>query len=183
MKHGRRLPGRPVRDAGEGDALGDPVGIVCTALSDMISRLDPGGDGVVRRDIEFETGALRAQAGVRLRLAGLDLARPRGGTPRDARPVGTEKATQPDAEARPIKADVVDDGLFWRLTAEVPGVARRDLLLAIEDGVLRISAVAPGRRYTGSFALPSDTSRDALRVNLRNGILEIEAPSAGAARG
>jgi HSP20 family molecular chaperone IbpA len=78
---------------------------------------------------------------------------------------------------------VLDDGTVWRLTADIPGVARDDLVLAVEDGILALSATARGRRYEDRIALAAGTSQDMLRVSLQNGILEIETPSAkGSAR-
>jgi HSP20 family molecular chaperone IbpA len=77
--------------------------------------------------------------------------------------------------------EVVDDGRVWRLTADLPGVARDDLELSLEDGLLVISAKARARCYADRIAVPPGTTLAALRISLQNGILEIEVPSAGAA--
>jgi HSP20 family molecular chaperone IbpA len=138
--------------------------------------------GEIRRDHEFTTerGPFRAQAGIRIRLAGIDPpkanleAEKPAGAP--ARPRENRPARAP--EARPILAEIVDDGRIWRLTADLPGATREDLDLSIGDGHLVIAARTRTRRFADRVALPASTELSDLRVSLQNGILEVEAPSA-----
>jgi HSP20 family molecular chaperone IbpA len=180
MSTARRKTGTSGSGGGDG-LLGELLGTLGAAISEMITRLDEGGAGEVRRDVEFKTdkGAIRAEAGVRVRLAGGEW---RGAEARASRhhgrPAGEEARASTDMPVRPINAEVLDDGTVWRLTADIPGVARDDLVLVVEDGMLALSATARGRRYMDRIALPAGTSHDMLRVSLQNGILEIETPSA-----
>ncbi len=173
--------------AGTSDiGLDDLLGAFGAALFEMIGRLDSGSAGEMRRDFQVETdrGPVRAQAGLRVRLGGLDAPRnARSGeeSPRSAAPRTSSSRRSPPSP-RPISAEVVDDGIHWTLTADLPGAALDDLDLVVEDGVLGITATTPARRYADRFDLPSGTTRENLRVSLQNGILEIEAPSEGAAR-
>jgi HSP20 family molecular chaperone IbpA len=165
--------------------LGDLFGDLGAALTEMIERLDAGTDGEVRRVHEFDTarGPIRAQAGIRIRMGGIEAGR--GG--RDpSRPTAAEppRAAAPPgrAPARPIHADIVDDGEIWSLTADLAGVAQEDLALSIAEGELVIAAEARNRRYADRVPVPPGTEVAHLRISLQNGILEIEAPSAAGAR-
>lgn len=57
--------------------LGDLFGDLGAALTEMIERLDAGADGEVRRVHEFDTarGPIRAQAGIRIRMGGIEAGR------------------------------------------------------------------------------------------------------------
>lgn len=165
--------------------LGDLLGDLGAALTEMIERLDAGADGEVRRVHEFDTarGPIRTQAGIRIRMGGLEAGRA-GRDP--ARPTGAQHARDaaPPARppARPIHADIVDDGAVWRLTADLAGVGREDLALSMAEGELVIEAEARNRRYADRIPVPPGTTLTQLRVSLQNGILEIEAPSPAGAR-
>lgn len=178
---GRR--GKSGRDASQGIdlRLGDLFGELGSALSGLIERLDEGGSGEIRRDhrIETDRGPIRAQAGIRIRMGGLE-ARASEGDP--ARPRETPPSSAPvTAPApRPVEADVVTDGGLWRLTADLPGATMETLDVQVNDGQLLVSATARGRRYADRFDLPPGITRGDLRVSLENGILEIEAEAGGA---
>lgn len=177
-----RKTGRAALD--EIDArLTDLFGELGSALVDMIHRLDAGSDGELWREQMFETekGPVRAQAGIRLRVGGLD-----AGQRRDKRvneSTAGREAVHPappgKAAVRPVAAEIVDDSIVWRLTADLPGAARENLELSVEDATLVIAAEARGRRYAERVSLPPGTSLSSLVVRLQNGILEIEAPSRG----
>jgi HSP20 family molecular chaperone IbpA len=179
MKQARKDSGNP----GDEDAdagLGEFLGALRSALSDVIGQLGQGEAGEVHRDIQLQTdrGPLRAQAGIRVRLGGASMMRHANAGGRDAvRPAPAPQTAAPEVPARPIAADVVNDGKVWLLTADLPGVAREDLSIAVEEGMLIISASGRGRRYVDRIAVPAGTGADDLRISLQNGILEIEAPA------
>jgi HSP20 family molecular chaperone IbpA len=154
--------------------LGDLFGELGHALTDMIDRLDQGGSGEIRRDhrIETERGPIRAQAGIRIRMGGLDTARDGRDPARPRKPAAPTAAAAPTV--RPIEADIVSDGGLWRLVADLPGVSRETLEIAVEDGEIVLSARTPTRRYADRFDLPEGATLAALKVSLENGILEIE---------
>jgi HSP20 family molecular chaperone IbpA len=177
--------GRTGRDASEfiDLRLGDLFGELGAALTEMIGRLDEGGSGEIRREHRIETarGPIRTQAGIRIRMGGLDAA---GGGHDPARPRAprvTPAPAPPAARpaARPIEADIVSDGGLWRLMADLPGASRDTLDIAVEDGQLAVSARTPTRQYADRFDLPPGVTLDGLRISLENGILEIETDLGG----
>src|SRR3546814_14152759 len=84
---------------------------------------------------------------------------------------------------------MVDDEKAYRLTAELPGLAEKDIDISVADGVLRISGekkeeterteqgfLFSERRY-GAFEravpLPSDVTPEAITAQLRDGVLTV----------
>lgn len=179
MSGPRKKPGAPSAGDGPGLSLDSLFSGLGAALSEMIDRLEDGAAGEIRRDRAFQTdrGPIHAQAGIRIRFAGASRAVREMAPP--GAPHSTPSTDAPAPVARTIAADVFDDGRVWRMTADLPGIAQGDLDLAIEDGHLLISARTARRSFTGRVAIPAATTLSDLRTTLQNGILEIEAPSAG----
>lgn len=182
MTSERKKSGRAAVE-GVDAGLGGLLGTLGAALAEVLEQLDQGGAAEVRRDFEVETdrGPLRAEAGIRLRMGGFDTGWRDLVDGRDPAPLRAGAAA-PEGATRPIAAEIVDDGTVWRLTADLPGVARKDLSLTVDQGMLVILAAGRGRRYSDRIALPHGTGPEDLRVSLRNGVLEIEAPAAGTGR-
>src|SRR3546814_14309958 len=84
---------------------------------------------------------------------------------------------------------MVDDEKAYRLTAELPGLAEKDIDISVADGVLRISGekkeeterkekgfLFSERRY-GAFErdvpLPSDVNPDAIKAQFKDGVLTV----------
>lgn len=90
----------------------------------------------------------------------------------------------------PVPAlDMVDDEKAYHLTAELPGLAEKDIDISVADGVLRISGekkeeterkekgfLFSERRY-GAFErdvpLPSDVNPDAIKAQFKDGVLTV----------
>ncbi|MEM9757477.1 MAG: Hsp20/alpha crystallin family protein, partial [Pseudomonadota bacterium] len=137
---------------------------------EALAKLDTLGEGEIRQDHTFESakGPIRASAGIRIRPAGG--AAPAPGSRRPETPINTPKSTP---QSRPIAATILDDGALWQLIADLPGVDRAGIALALADGHLVITAEGRGRRFEGRFEMPSGADLDALTVGAQNGILEI----------
>ena len=162
--------------------LGDLLGELGQALTDMVGRLDSGTQEI-RRDYTIETGKgpLRAETGIRVRVAGT-AAPPSRPQPVNRPPQSRTNPTTVPAETapRPLAAEILCDDGQWQLVADLPGVAREALVLARDGGDLVITATGRGRRYQGRFALPAGLELEAITVSLRNGILELTATLPGA---
>ncbi|MCI4592475.1 Hsp20/alpha crystallin family protein [Sphingobium sp. BYY-5] len=90
----------------------------------------------------------------------------------------------------PVPAlELTDGGKAYRLTAELPGLADKDVQIEVADGVLTISGekreesehkddgfLLSERRY-GSFkrqiALPADVDADAIKAKFKHGVLSL----------
>jgi HSP20 family protein len=88
--------------------------------------------------------------------------------------------------------EMVDEDKAYRLTAELPGLAEKDVELSVADGVITISGekkeeknekdngyMLSERRY-GSFrrqlALPSDVNPDGIKAGFKDGVLTVTLP-------
>jgi HSP20 family protein len=70
----------------------------------------------------------------------------------------------------------------WRLRADLPGFAKKDLEITLEDGILTITAEHgdDAHGFTGnmnrSLRLPKDLATDRISASLENGVLEVTLP-------
>ena len=99
----------------------------------------------------------------------------------------------------PVNVEETAEGL--RLTAELPGIARDDVSIDLENNVLSISGTKNEERTEGdeerryhvwerrygafqrSFTLPRTVQADGIRATFENGVLEINLPKAAEAKG
>ncbi|MEW5723497.1 MAG: Hsp20/alpha crystallin family protein [Thermodesulfobacteriota bacterium] len=96
------------------------------------------------------------------------------------------------------KVDVVEGETEYKITAEVPGYAREDLKVEVDNGVLRLSAEKKEekeekkenyhlreRRY-GSFArsfnLPENVDGGKIEAKVKDGVLTVIVPKAEPSR-
>jgi hypothetical protein len=166
---------------GAGSGSADLLGVLGAAVSDLLGRIDAGHSSDLSQTLhgESDRGPFRAEIGLRIHVGGL-APQPGGRTSGAGGPetgLGEEKAGD---GVRPFVPEITDDGRTWRLTADLPGISRDGLVLSVEGRTLSLSATGRDRRYAGVATLPPRTGMEDLRVRLRSGILEIEAPSSGA---
>lgn len=99
---------------------------------------------------------------------------------------------------RPAADTIVDDDGYL-LRIDLPGVAKDDIDISMEDGVLSVSAERTeqtredkdGRvyrrevrygRFERAFRLPSDADKDSVTANCNDGVLEIRIARCEAAK-
>lgn len=162
--------------ASEIDAgLGGLFGALSDAIGEMAARLEAGSSGAVERDMTFDTekGPVRAQAGVRLRMGGLDT----GSSTQTPRPVNPDRAKPAPAKpaARALAYDLFEDEDIWILTADMPGVSRKDVKFEASGTVLNIRTTG-ARVYEGAADLEDRFDVDAIEATLRNGVLTLRIP-------
>lgn len=92
-----------------------------------------------------------------------------------------------------ISVDVEDAGKKYRATADLPGFAREDIEVELEDDVLRIEAESDQERDRGddqryihrertrrsvsrSIRLPETVQEDAAEATYKNGVLTVTLP-------
>jgi HSP20 family protein len=69
---------------------------------------------------------------------------------------------------------LAEDEKAWTVTLDVPGIAREDLTVNIEDTVVRIETRAEAKRqYKAAYELPQDIDAEASNAKLENGVLTL----------
>ena len=93
------------------------------------------------------------------------------------------------------RVDIAEAEGHYEITAELPGVDRKDIHVHVKDGVLTLEAessredkeekegrvIRQERRYgkfMRSFNLGADVSESDIRANFKDGVLTLEAPKA-----
>lgn len=72
-------------------------------------------------------------------------------------------------------AYVAQDEKSWTLTLDVPGLAREDLEVGIEDSVVRIESKAEAKRqFKAAYELPGEIDAAASDAKLENGVLTLK---------
>lgn len=152
------------------------------AIGDIASKLEDGKTGAISRDHVFETakGPMRAHAGIHLRMGGLDSEQSSTSKPQPVNHASrTKSAATPDANVTPkpmpLSHDLFEDNGAWVLTADMPGVSRKDLTLS-RNGADLVLETAGLRQYHAQIALSEDFVLDEISVTLRNGILALKIP-------
>jgi HSP20 family molecular chaperone IbpA len=157
--------------------LGNLFGTLGQALNEAVNRLDQTGSGQSDESLESTKGPIRAQAGIRVRIGGLDAAasaKPQPVNPDRARPTpGRPRPAEP--VARELSYDLFEDGTVWILTAEMPGATVEDLTLEIEDNALLLQTKGD-RPYQARIPLPVTCAAAQIKTALHNGILTLQFP-------
>lgn len=72
------------------------------------------------------------------------------------------------------RVKVEQDEKSWTLSLDLPGVAREDLSIEVEDTVVRIATRAEAKRaFKAAYELPQDIDAEATRATLENGVLTL----------
>lgn len=171
---------RPFEDAANDiDAgLNGLLGALGEAIGEMVSKLDDGKAGSVNRNMTFDTdkGPIKAQAGVRLRMGGMDI----GTASKDPQPVNPNRHQDaPQSRSKDLSFDLFEDADDWILTADVPGVEENDINLA-QDGDTLLITTKGARIYEGEAKLDTSFHVKTISTSLRNGILTLTIPKGSA---
>ncbi len=86
--------------------------------------------------------------------------------------LGLNAATPLGAVAEPL-TDVVVDGDVVRATAEIPGVAKEDIVLDGTPSSLTISVDTEKRKFSKTLAMPCDVDIGSAKATYNNGVLEV----------
>ncbi len=94
--------------------------------------------------------------------------------------------------------DVRETPEAYVVTAELPGLARDDIQITLENNILRLTGERKFERdekqenyhriersygaFTRSFALPSQVDAERVQANFKDGLLTVSVPKAEAAR-
>lgn len=152
------------------------------AIGEIASKLEDGKSGTIARDHVFETdkGPMRAHAGIRLRMGGMDVDTSSAAAPKPVnRPPRTERAetTKPPAAAAPVALsyDLFEQDEAWILTADMPGVDLEELTLS-QVGSDLVLMTSGKRKYTAEIQVSDAFDVGQITTTLRNGILALTIP-------
>lgn len=151
-------------------ALGDAIG-------DMVTRLEEGNAGSVMRDHVFETdkGPIRAHAGVRLRMGGLDVGTPAAAPPKPVNPNrATSESSAPQA-TRSLEYDLFEDADAWIFTADLPGVGGNEVDLEEDGSVLHLKTTGT-RLFEAQIDLEQAYDFEGIKRRVHNGVLTLNIP-------
>jgi HSP20 family protein len=81
-------------------------------------------------------------------------------------------------ETREPLVDVLDEGGYIRVIAEMPGVEEGDVRVKVEGDILEISASRGARQYHKEVLLPTAASPQNVATSYRNGILDVRLAKA-----
>lgn len=162
--------GEGIEDINQG--LNGLFGVLGDAIGEMVTRLEDGNAGAVTRDQVFETpkGPIRAQAGVRLRMGGLDT----GDIKEPPKPY-TAGRVNPEPEPTPINPlsyEILEDEDCWLLTTDIPGVTREEVAIR-QDATVLIIETKGTRRYAARVDLETPFAQSDITKTLKNGILTL----------
>jgi HSP20 family protein len=90
----------------------------------------------------------------------------------------TRPFTPAAAEGREPLTDVIESKDAVSVTAELPGVEKKDINLHVAERKITIK-VAEGRKYHKEIALPAAVVPDSAKATYKNGILDITIRRAG----
>jgi HSP20 family protein len=100
--------------------------------------------------------------------------------------------------ARPLAVDVTEKNGAYKVTAELPGVKKEDIQVAIDGAQVTLTAEVKQEKETGkdervlhtervygkvsrSFTLPQELDEAKAEARFRDGVLELELPKKAAA--
>lgn len=91
--------------------------------------------------------------------------------------------------ARSFRVDVYDDGAnAYQVVAELPGVAKEDVDIQLENAVLTITATRKSKdgeqeqstKYSRTLTISDDVQTDKVSAKLEDGLLQVTLPKAEA---
>jgi HSP20 family protein len=95
------------------------------------------------------------------------------------------------------RLDVLDDGASFVVTADVPGIAEKDLTITLHDGTLTIAGTRKAAalegyevhrrergqaRFSRSFTLPAKVDGEKTTATLKDGVLTVKLAKAESAK-
>ena len=145
------------------------------AIAEVSTRIEEGETEEVRRNFDFQTkkGPIKAEAGIRMRMAGLEASAPSvSPTPSSAKTPKNAANTSDNSTYQDLVYNVFENDNGWHLTADMPGVSKEQLMLNASGGELELRTNGQ-RLYAASVSLPEGASLENIACTLQNGILEL----------
>lgn len=140
------------------------------SLFDLVSKMAEEGQEEYSR-----TGEVKAPGGVK-GVYGFSIKVGLGGKP-VIEPFGNLQATEAGVEVAEVReplVDVLDEGDYIRVIAELPGMEEKDIRVEIKGDILELTAPGKERKYHKELLLPCPVEPQPQESTYRNGILELK---------
>lgn len=142
-------------------------------LVDLVAEMSEKGEQIRERTQEFSgKGPLKDMNGV----YGFSIKMGTGGKP-EVNSFGNVKKSQNGPvvdEVREPMVDIFEEDDEIQIVAEMPGVAKNNINLELNDDVMVIRAENNKRKYHKELLLPARVKEDTLNYSYKNGILEVK---------
>jgi HSP20 family protein len=155
--------------------VGGNLGGILKGLGDLVEKLgelEKRGGISETGEIHSEGGKVRGIYGFSVKV-GLGDQGPRiepfGNIRRDADSGRTEVQ-----EVREPMVDVFEEEDHVLVLAELPGIGKDDVKIAVKDDVLTIAAERGEKKYRKEVLLPYCISKEKIQITCNNGVLEIK---------
>ncbi len=141
-------------------------------LVDVVGKLAETGENTRSQQGEFRVKGLGDQA---RGVYGFSIRTGLGGEGPTVEPFGNVRSGDEGLEVGDVReplVDVFDEGDEIVITAELPGVAPKDIAVTIKKGILQIKTTGK-RSYVKEVELPEQTNEDNFEQTYNNGFLEL----------
>lgn len=141
------------------------------SLFDLVSKMAEEG-----KDEYSRTGEIEALGGKAKGVYGFSIKMGLGGKP-VIEQFGNVRASEDGAivaEVREPLVDVLDEGDYLVVIAEIPGVEGDDIRIEVKGDILELMAEANDKKYSKEVLLSSPVDADTMESSYKNGILEIK---------
>ena len=141
------------------------------SLFDLVSKMAKEGNDEYSR-----TGEIEALGGKVKGVYGFSIKMGLGGKPVTEQ-FGNVRTTEDGAivaEVREPLVDVLDEGDYLVVIAEIPGVEGDDIHIEVKEDILELAAEANDTKYSKEVLLSSPVAADTMESSYKNGILEIK---------
>ncbi len=91
---------------------------------------------------------------------------------------GIEVPTSDSSERREPLTDIIEGNKDITVIAELPGIAREDIKLDVNEESLSIKVDTADRKYYKDLSLPCKVKPDATKARYKNGVLEVKVKRA-----
>lgn len=172
-------PRKKLKDAAQEIDIGlnGLLGALGDAIGEMVTKLEDGHSGALSRDHVFETekGPIRAHAGVRLRMGGLDAGSGSHPAPKPVNPNRSSPNQPVSPKPKTLEYDVFEEKNGWIFAADLPGVSAEELQLTHEGSLLELKTTG-ARLFTASVDLECEFDFEQIETRLQNGVLTLTIP-------
>jgi HSP20 family protein len=161
------------------DAFGG-LGGLTNGIANLLGKLgelaEKGEE--LRKSGEFQTGAgnkdAKASYGFSMRFGAGDKSKNEPQVQSFKKTNRPKNTAKPQVEDREPQVDVFNEGDHLLVVAEMPGIAKEDILVEFEDKQLTLTGKSSRVRFRKQIELPLEVTQDAVQLSINNGVVELK---------